>query len=75
MTDRKVSEKSQMDTCRIFVRWLEKVDGVDLGERDDPDPLDFVLGHGGSLEEHASSNTLLAPPSDERVIHHHRVII
>ncbi len=31
----KVSEKSQMDTCRIFVRWLEKVDGVeqDLSEK------------------------------------------
>jgi site-specific recombinase XerD len=31
----KVSEKKQMDTCRIFIRWLEAVDGVkhDLSEK------------------------------------------
>lgn len=31
----KVSEKSQMDTCRVFIRWLESIDGVeqDLSEK------------------------------------------
>lgn len=31
----KVSEKKQMDTCRIFIRWLESIDGVeqDLSEK------------------------------------------
>jgi len=30
-----VSETKQMDTCRIFIRWLESIDGVeqDLSEK------------------------------------------